>query len=422
MDASLTNVNTSPGKAMPFKAWLVVGLLCVVGCLNYLDRNMITTMRGSIVTSIPMTDAQFGLLTSVFLWVYGFLSPIAGFLADRYSRSRVIIASLFIWSGVTFLTAHATSFQGLLVSRALMGISEACYLPAALALIADYHKGSTRSLAIGIHLAGVMIGSSLGFLGGWIAQDSHWNNAFTIFGGIGIVYSGILFFFLRDAKTKATTVDAGTDILKPKFFPALKDLFLKRSFIMLFIFWGLLGIVGWMIVGWLPTYYKEHFNISQAKAGAFATAYMYPFGMAGVIIGGILADWWSRKNANARILVPIIGLCAAAPAVFIAGSTSAIFLALAGFITYAFARVFSDTNLMPILTMVANKRYVATGYGVLNMFACVIGGLGNYATGVLRDQHVSMTLLFRMASVLMIVCVGLLYVVKKDVEKSAKAQ
>jgi MFS family permease len=422
MDATLSNVSTPVKNKMPFKAWLVVGLLCVVGCLNYLDRNMITTMRESIVTSIPMTDAQFGLLTSVFLWVYGFLSPIAGFLADRYSRSRVIIASLFIWSGVTFLTAHATSFHGLLASRALMGVSEACYLPAALALIADYHKGSTRSLAVGIHLAGVMIGSSLGFLGGWIAEDSHWSNAFTIFGGIGIVYSAVLFFFLRDTKTEATTVDANAEVFKPKFISAIKDLFQKRSFLMVFIFWGLLGVVGWMIVGWLPTYYKEHFNISQSKAGAFATAYMYPFGMAGVIIGGILADWWSRKNANARILVPIIGLCAAAPAVFIAGSTGTIFIALAGFIIYAFARVFSDTNLMPILTMVANKRYVATGYGVLNMFACIIGGLGNYATGVLRDAHVSMTLLFRIAAVLMIVAVGLLYIVKNDVEKSAKTQ
>lgn len=121
------------------KAWLMVGLLCFVGCLNYLDRVIITTMRSSIVEAIPMSDAKFGLLTSVFLWVYGLLSPFAGFLADKFKRSHVIIVSLFIWSVVTWLTSHATTFEELLATRALMGISEACYIPAALALITDYH-------------------------------------------------------------------------------------------------------------------------------------------------------------------------------------------------------------------------------------------------------------------------------------------
>src|SRR5512133_1968129 len=128
---------------------------------------MITTMRGSILEALPMTDAQFGLLTSVFLWVYGLLSPFAGFLADRFNRSRVIVGSLFVWSLITWLTAHATTFNELLATRALMGISEACYIPAALALIADYHRGPTRSLANGIHLTGVMVGSALSGVGGW---------------------------------------------------------------------------------------------------------------------------------------------------------------------------------------------------------------------------------------------------------------
>ncbi|HEY4154274.1 MAG TPA: MFS transporter, partial [Puia sp.] len=180
------------------RAWLVVALLCIVGTLNYLDRIMITTMRSSIIDAMPMTDAHFGLLTSVFLWVYGMLSPFAGFLADRFNRSRVIIVSLFVWSAVTVLTSYASTFQELLITRALMGVSEACYIPAALALIADYHKGSTRSLATGIHMSGIMAGQSLGFLGGWIAENHNWNYSFSILGIIGIIYSVILSFTLRD--------------------------------------------------------------------------------------------------------------------------------------------------------------------------------------------------------------------------------
>src|SRR5690606_38737514 len=130
--------------------WLLVALLCIIGCLNYLDRMMIVTMRTSILEEIPMSDAQFGLLTSVFLWVYGFSSPVAGYIADRFNRSFVIIGSLFVWSLVTWLTAHATTFEGLLAARALMGISEAFYFPAAMALIMDWHSDKTKSTAVGI--------------------------------------------------------------------------------------------------------------------------------------------------------------------------------------------------------------------------------------------------------------------------------
>ena len=420
MGISHNTVNSSKNEKQLFASWLVVGLLCVVGCLNYLDRIMITTMRESIIQSIPMTDAQFGLLTAVFLWVYGVLSPFAGYLADRFSRSRVIILSLLVWSLVTWLTAHATTYNELLATRALMGISEACYIPAALALIADYHKGSTRSLAIGIHLTGVMIGQSLGFLGGQIAENHHWNDAFSVFGGIGIFYSLILIFFLRDAKVDNNSSEKQNDSIKLSFPTAIKNLFSKKSFIILLLFGGLLGVIGWMIIGWLPTYYKEHFNLTQTIAGIYATGYMYPMSMIGVLFGGYIADRWSKKNNKSRILVPMIGLCIAAPCVFIASNTGILYITIGGFMLYAFTRVFSDTNLMPVLCMVADKRYIATGYGFLNMFACIVGGLGIYVSGALRDAHFDMAILFKIASFTMLICAALLYLIKKDVENSFK--
>src|SRR5688572_3035741 len=221
----------------PFRAWLVVALLCVVGALNYLDRNMIMTMRKSLVEAVPMTDAQFVLLTSIFLWVYGVLSPFAGFLADRFSRSRVIIISLFVWSAVTWLTAHATTFEGLLIARALMGISEACYIPAGLALISDYHRGSTRSFATGVHIAGIMVGQGLGGIGGWFAERHVWHYPFTLFGLVGIAYSVFLLFTLRDApRDEATTpANARTEAVassgKVTFTAAVRSLLGNRSYL-----------------------------------------------------------------------------------------------------------------------------------------------------------------------------------------------
>lgn len=393
-------------------AWLAVGLLFFVGTLNYLDRTTITTMHESIVRAIPMNDAQFGLLTSVFLWVYGILSPFAGFLADRFSRSRVIIISLIVWSAVTILTGFATTFGQLLATRALMGISEACYIPAALALIMDYHRGSTRSLANGINIAGMMVGSSLGFLGGWIAEKHTWNLAFHIFGVIGVIYSFMLAFMLHDApKDKEGEMDQQKGN-RVNLFAAFKDLFSKTSFILLLIFWGLLGAVGWIIIGWLPTYYHYHFHLSQGMSGLYATAYIYPASIVGLLLGGFLADRWSKSNPRGRILVPVIGLLIASAGTFMGGMTSILAIAIILFVVYILTRTFSDANLMPILCMVADSRYRATGYGILNFLATIIGGLGIYAGGVLRDIDINFSRVFQFCGIILFVCAILLYLVK----------
>ncbi len=396
------------------QAWLVVGLLSVVGCLNYLDRVMITTMRQSITAAIPMTNAQFGLLTSVFLWVYGLLSPFAGFLADKFNRSRVIIVSLFLWSAITWLTGHATTFNQLLATRALMGISEACYIPAALALITDYHHGRTRSLATGIHMGGVMAGQSLGFLGGMIAERHHWSDAFGIFGIIGIAFSFVLLLVLKDAPK----ISSGQDTTAGKqtglnFTEAVKDLFQTKAYLLLLIFWGLLGVIGWMTMGWLPTYYTEHFNLSQTVAGLYATGYLYPVAMIGALLGGYLADRASRKDQKGRIIVPAIGLAIAAPAVFLASSTTTVYVAIFGFMVYGLTRIFGDVNLMPILCIISDRRYRATGYGILNLFASLVGGIGIYASGALRDAHIDMSILFKIAAVMLLLAVFILLIIKR---------
>jgi len=254
------------------RAWMVVAMLWMVALLNYLDRLMITTMRLSLKEAIPMSDADFGRLPSVGLWVYAGLSPFGGFLADRFSRSRVIVGSLFVWSLVTWLTGHCQSFQQLLLARAVMGISEACYIPAALALIADYHRGPTRSLATGIHMTGIFTGSALGGLGGWLAERYGWSLSFTIFGVIGTVYALLLALVLTDVP-QADPPAAGAESRQSKvgLWHAIVSLLGQGQFLLLVVYWALLGVVGWAVVGWLPTYMNEQFHLAQGAAGLAAT-------------------------------------------------------------------------------------------------------------------------------------------------------
>lgn len=400
---------TAPKESMRYP-WIVVGLLSVVGCLNYLDRMMITTMRFSIVESIPMTDAQFGLLTSLFLWIYGFLSPVGGYLADRFKRTIVIVGSLLVWSIVTFLTSYVTTYEELLVTRALMGISEACYIPAGLAMIMDYHKGATRSLANGIHMAGIMIGQSLGFIGGWLAETHSWNYAFFTFGLFGIVYAIFLCFILKDAPKKVATEISD----KPDF--TMKDtlgsLFRNNQYRRVLLFWGTGGIVVWLVTGWLPTYFKEHFNLTQSMAGVYSTGYVYVAALLGVLCGGFLADRWAKRNIRGRIFVPTIGLLIAAPAIFFASLTDTLAYALPGFMIFSFFRVFLDANMMPILTQIVNQKLIATGYGFLNFVSCLVGGMSLYLGGWLRDLQVDVALLFRISALGMVFMAILLFSLK----------
>jgi MFS family permease len=401
---------------LPARAWLVVGLLWFVGLLNYLDRVMITTMRGSIMEEIPMTEAQFGLLTAAFLWTYGLLSPFAGFLADRYSRSRVIIISLFAWSFVTWLTGHATTYGELLATRILMGITEAAYIPAALALITDYHRGHTRSRAEGIHMSGIMVGAGLGGVGGWIAERHGWEHSFTVFGFVGVVYTLIVAFFLKDApRERPANVDVPETEGLPKIElrAAFVSLFSKNSFLLAVVYWGLLGMGGWAVVGWMPTYMNENFNLAQGAAGLTATGYLQASLLVGVIVGGAWADRWFRTNPYGRFYVPFIGLCCAAPGIFLAGNTNLLPLAIVGLVVYGFARAFADCNMMPILCQVTDPRYRATGYGVLNLCGTIVGGLTIYAGGALRDAKIDVSLIFGFASVSMVGCAALLLLIKK---------
>jgi len=399
---------------LPLGAWLTVALLFVVGLLNYLDRTMITTMRSSIIEAIPMTETQFGLLTSVFLWTYGLLSPFAGYMADKFKRSRVVIVSLFVWSGVTLLTSYSKTYEQLLATRVLMGISEACYIPAALALISDYHKTTTRSLATGIHMTGIMIGSSLGFLGGWLAETYQWHTAFMVFGAFGIVYTLVSMFLLKDPPPEISDSKSGNKTRgeSVSFFSGIEGLFKIRSFNIMLIYWGVLGIVTWLVTGWLPTFYKEHFNLSQTVSGFYATAYLYPASIAGLLVSGFIADRWSKTNSRARILVPAIALCVGAPCILAASFVPIIAVVIVLFMIYAFNKAFTDSNMMPMLCLVVDPRYRATGYGVLNFFGTIIGGVGLYMGGVLRDAHIDLSIMFRIAAVAMIICGALLFSIR----------
>ena len=124
---------------------------------------MLSTMQEAMkVDIVELNKAEaFGALMAIFLWIYGFMSPVAGIIADRVNRKWLVVGSLFVWSAVTFLMGYAHDFHELYWLRAIMGVSEALYIPSALSLIADWHEGKSRSLAVGVHMTGLYEGRLL---------------------------------------------------------------------------------------------------------------------------------------------------------------------------------------------------------------------------------------------------------------------
>jgi MFS family permease len=333
-------------------------------------------------------------------------------LADRFSRSKVIISSIFIWSAVTWLTSRATTYEELVIARAAMGLSEACYIPAALALIADYHRGTTRAFAIGLHQSGISVGSSLGGLGGLLAENHSWTFPFQVFGIFGIVYSLLLLFIVRDPPRQAA-ITAQSDSAEPvNFWMALGNLLPNPRFLLLVACFSLMGLAGWAINGWMPTYLKEQFELGQGAAGMTATGYLHTAGFVGSIVGGVLSDYWIRFDARGRMLVPIIGLCIAGAGIMLAGTASVLMFAIFGLVAYGLCRHFADTNMMPILCIIANPRYRATGYGVLNLFSCLVGGIGIEIGGRIRDSDFDVSILFQIAAGGLVVAAILFWVIR----------
>lgn len=386
-------------------AWLVVGLLWVVAMLNYLDRQVLVTMRDAVKGDIPMSDAQFGMLTSVFLWIYGALSPIGGFLADKFGRRPVIFISLGVWSAVTWWTGHVRSYEELLWARALMGVSEACYIPAALALITDHHRGTTRSLATGLHMSGLYAGMVLGGLGGYLSTPGKplmgldlylgWGNAFTLFGAVGVVYALVLVVFLPKQQEESLT---NPTVATPSVTAALGDLFRQVRFWMLMGVIALVGACNWVVLSWLPAFLKEHFHLAEGPAGLHATTWGTAAKFIAVLAGGILADRLSRKTERARALIPAFGLLLAAPGIFFGTFTEMLTLGLVGFALQGVAQGFLDANLMPMLRSVSGRNVAATGYGLLNFISCATGGLMVAYGGRLKDIGLGFETLFRLSA------------------------
>lgn len=400
------------------RAWLVVGLLFPVALLNYLDRQMIASMKVSVMGDIKDigSEANWGHMLASFKWVYAVFSPIGGLIADRFSRKMTICGSLLVWSLITWLTGHVSTFQELFYARTAMGISEAFYIPAALALIADYHTGPTRSRAVGLHQMGIYCGVITGGFAGLVADDPTmgWRFMFDFTGLAGVLYAVPLLLLLRDVpRQTATEVSAAP--AKRGVLEDLSSLLTNRNFILLVLYFTLPALAAWVVRDWMPAILQKAFNISQGKAGVSATLYWQAAALVAAVFGGWLADRWMQKSERGRIYVSALGMLCIIPAMFGVGNAptlNSFTLAVASLILFGLGWGFFDCNNMPILSQITRPEVRATGYGLMNFVSMMCGGAADWGFGVMTDHGVPLNMIFGVFSMVCVLSLGIVLMIR----------
>ena len=398
-------------KNSKYYPWIVVGLLWVVALLNYMDRQMLSTMQEAMkVDIVELNKAEaFGALMAVFLWIYGLLSPVAGMVADRVSRKWLVVGSLFVWSFVTWMMGYADTFHQLYWLRAVMGVSEALYIPSALSLIADWHQGKSRSLAIGIHMTGLYVGQAVGGFGATIAAMFTWHSTFHWFGIIGVVYSLLLIALLHENPNHAAPARKLAEEpkeKKPSIFAGLGVLFSMWAFWIILFYFAAPSLPGWAIKNWSPTLFSESLGIPMSQAGPISTITIAVSSFIGVIVGGVMSDRWVQRNLRGRVYTGAIGLGLMIPALLLLGFGHSLVAVVGSGLLFGIGYGMFDTNNMPILCQFVSAKYRGTAYGLMNMTGVFAGAAVTEVLGKWTDGG-NLGLGFALLSVFVLVAVAL---------------
>lgn len=377
-------------KNTKYYPWIVVALLWVVALLNYMDRQMLSTMQEAMkVDIVELGKAEaFGALMAVFLWIYGFMSPVAGIIADRVSRKWLVVGSLFVWSAVTYLMGYADTFDELYWLRASMGISEALYIPSALSLIADWHQDKSRSLAIGIHMTGLYVGQAIGGFGATLAAAFSWHTAFHWFGIVGIVYSLVLLLFLHENPRRADNVRMQPSVAGEKKTPLLGGLGVVLSnwaFWVILFYFAASSLPGWATKNWLPTLFADSLNIPMAEAGPISTITIAVSSFIGVIVGGVMSDRWVQRNIRGRVYTGAIGLGMTVPSLLLLGMGHSFVSVIGAGLLFGIGYGIFDANNMPILCQFVSAKHRGTAYGIMNMTGVFAGAAVTHLLGKWTD-------------------------------------
>jgi MFS family permease len=364
--------------------WLVVGMLWFVCFFNYADRQAIFAVFPLLKQQLALTDVQLGVIGGSFMWMYALFGPLAGWLADRLSRKRLVLGGLIGWSLVTALTAACHTYGQLVLCRALSGLGEAMYLPASMSLIGDYHAAGTRSRAMSLHQSSVYVGSVAGgAIAGLVGQYYGWRWSFLLFGFGGLLFGAVISKFLKEPARRVAEQRAASS-------PAVQE---KSSFLAQPVVWLLISafvganFVAVVFLTWMPSFLYGKFHMSLSMAGLNGTIYLQFSSVAGVLCGGLLADRLARSLGGGRMFAQAIGLFLGVPFLFLTGWAASISGVVLGMICFGYCKGIYDANIFVSLYDVVPIRQRGTAAGLMNSLGWLGGGFAPIAIALAAGRY-----------------------------------
>jgi MFS family permease len=381
----------TPGESPGYK-WFVVGMLWFVCFFNYADRQAIFAVFPLLKQQLGLTDVQLGIVGAAFMWMYALFGPLAGWLCDRLPRKTLVLGGLIAWSLVTALTAVCHTYGQLVLCRALSGLGEAVYLPASMSLIGDYHGAATRSRAMSFHQSSVYVGSIAGgAISGLVGQFYGWRWSFILFGSGGLLFALVVGKFLMEPARGSAEQRAGTSPLptssKGNLLHELKALLaspIVRLLILAFVGANFVAVV---FLTWMPSFLYRKFHMSLSMAGLNGTMYLQLSSVVGVLCGGLLADFLTRRFAGGRMLTQALGLLLGIPFLFFTGWAASVPAVVLGMIGFGYCKGLYDANIFASLYDVVAVRQRGIAAGMLNSLGWLGGGFAPVAIALAAHRY-----------------------------------
>jgi len=362
--------------------WQLIAFLWFCYALNHADRQVVYSLFPALQKTFGYSDSVLGLTGALFLWVYGLCSPIAGIWGDRLPKRRLVLGSLLVWSTFTVLTGLSPNGSFLLGCRALLGVSESLFMPAAYALMAAAHGTRTRSRAIAIFGTSQLIGVAAGgSISAWIAERLNWRVSFWILGAIGILFAIPLWRFFRRMPDEFN--HGGTHVERADLASFLV-LFRIPSLLVIALFVSVATFGLFLVYTWLPTFLYDKFQIGLARAGFEASVYPQIGTAFGLLVGGWLADRFSVRVKAARLWVILAAFVCGAPCMFLLGAMSKLGETRIAAMAFGFFAGFVFANQVPAAFDVVPAKLRASTVGLLNLTGAIVAGFAPFLGGLAR--------------------------------------
>jgi predicted MFS family arabinose efflux permease len=392
--------------------WLLVALLFFGAALNYGDRTAVTAVFPLLRRDLGMSDMALAAVGTFFLWSYALCSPVAGYLGDRFSRTTLIATSLGAWSAVTLASALVSNSPQLLTMRLLLGVAEAAYMPAAIALLAEHHGQATRATALSIHTAGYSSGLVVGgVLAGYLGQRFGWRAALMVLGLGGIVLAAVAVrFFAGLGRTQqAETIERTPSACRIPPLRAAKMVFGHPTCRLVLLQAMLASSAMWILITWMPLYFHDNLGMTLAQAGFAGTFYAQSSGIVGMLAGGRLSDAVAeRKGIRQRILLQGGLYLAAAPFLLVFLRPHELYVIAGGIVGFFLLLTLGSCNEGPVLTEILPAHLRATTIGLSNSLNCIAGGTGVLLAGYAKHA-LGLPIIFGAASGIYLACACILF-------------